>query len=136
MTDVHSKKQRSHNMSCIKSRDTKPELIIRKWLWANGFRYRLHYKKLPGKPDIVFPGKAKVILVHGCFWHKHSCKYFKWPQNNTIFWKKKINDNVDRDRKNLIDLKSLGWSILVVWECETKKSNQLKTFEKIHKFLM
>jgi len=119
--DVHSPEQRSYNMSRIKGKNTKPELLVRKWLWSHSYRYRLHRKDLPGKPDIVFPGRKKVIFVHGCFWHKHNCKYFKWPQTNTDFWKKKINKNVRRDQKNYQALTADGWDYFIIWECELKE---------------
>src|SRR3972149_5431133 len=98
--DVHSPEKRSYNMSRIRGRNTKPEILVRKWLWANGYRYRLHRNDLPGKPDIVFPGRRKAIYVHGCFWHRHVCSYFKWPQTNSDFWEDKINGNVRRDQEN------------------------------------
>ena len=131
--DVHSPEQRSYNMSRIKGKNTKPELLIRKWLWSQGYRYRLHRKDLPGKPDIVFSGRKRVVFVHGCFWHKHDCKYFKWPQTNSEFWKKKINENVRRDQKNYRTLTVYGWSYFIVWECQVRGENseilgQLKNF--------
>jgi len=118
--DVHSPEQRSYNMSQIKGKNTKPELLVRKWLWSRGYRYRLHRKDLPGKPDIVFPRQKKAVFVHGCFWHKHDCRYFKWPRTNREFWKKKINENVRRDQKNYQDLIADGWNYFIVWECELK----------------
>ncbi|WP_319506045.1 very short patch repair endonuclease [uncultured Methanolobus sp.] len=123
MVDVHSRKQRSYNMSQIKGKDTKPEMIVRKWLWNNRYRYRLHQKNLPGKPDIVFPGKKKAIFVNGCFWHKHDCKYFKWPKSNTEFWNQKIEGNVKKDAENYSKLVSQGWKYLVIWECELKRAD-------------
>lgn len=134
--DVHNKKTRSFNMSRITGKDTKPELILRKWLWNNGFRYRLHKKDLPGKPDIIFPGKKKTVFVHGCFWHKHNCKYFKWPKSNVDFWKKKINETSKRDLRKNRELKSLGWDILVVWECELKNPKESGIFNKVTKYLV
>lgn len=135
MVDVHSSERRSYNMSRIKGKDTKPEMIVRKWLWHNDYRYRLHYRKLPGKPDIVFPGRKKVIFVHGCFWHKHDCNYFKWPKSNPDFWKKKIEGNVIRDNKNYSNLNYQGWEYLVVWECETKEKNLEPLWNKLIFFL-
>lgn len=132
--DVHSKKQRSFNMSQIKGKDTKPEIILRKLLWNNGYRYRLYSKKLPGKPDIVFSGRKKVIFVNGCFWHKHNCKYFVWPKTNKQFWKDKILGTVKRDKANHEKLTALGWDYIVIWECEIK-DNLKKTFKNIEKFL-
>jgi DNA mismatch endonuclease (patch repair protein) len=119
--DVHSPEQRSYNMSRIKGKNTKPELLVRKWLWSRGYRYRLHRKDLPGKPDIVFPRQRKAVFVHGCFWHKHDCRYFKWPRTNREFWKKKINENVRRDQKNYQDLIADDWNYFIVWECELKE---------------
>lgn len=115
--DVHTPLQRSYNMSQIKCKDTKPEILIRKWLFAQGFRYRLHSKYLPGKPDIVFTTKKIAIYVHGCFWHKHRCKYFKWPETNKEFWVEKITANVNRDKKNYLKLKKMGWKYIILWEC-------------------
>lgn len=133
--DVHSPKTRSFNMSRIKGKDTKPERILRKWIWENGFRYRLHYKKLPGKPDIVFPGRRKVIFVHGCFWHKHNCRYFKWPATNTEFWRGKIEGNVERDLNNCKKLESLGWQYLVLWECMINNKGKDDIVDQIVTFL-
>ncbi len=131
--DVHSPEQRSYNMSRIKGRNTKPELLVRKWLWSRGYRYRLHRKDLPGKPDIVFPRQRKAVFVHGCFWHKHDCKYFTWPRTNREFWKKKINENVRRDQKNYKAMMADGWNYFIVWECQVRGENpevfdQLKSF--------
>lgn len=108
-------------MSGIRAKNTKPELIIRKALHAAGFRYRLHVRNLPAKPDLVFPKYAAVVLIHGCFWHGHDCRYFKIPQTRTEFWQEKINTNAQRDRKQLGELRALGWRILVIWECATRK---------------
>lgn len=131
--DVHSPGIRSYNMSRIRYKNTKPELLVRKWLWAHGYRYRLHQKGLPGKPDIVFPGLKKAVFVHGCFWHKHDCTHFKWPQTRSGFWNKKINENVMRDQKNFDALIASGWSYFIIWECQiTGKDpviyNQLEKF--------
>jgi DNA mismatch endonuclease, patch repair protein len=132
--DVHSPEQRSYNMSRIKSENTKPELLVRKWLWAHGYRYRLHRKDLPGKPDIIFPGRKKALFMHGCFWHKHDCRYFKWPQTNTEFWEKKINENVRRDQRTYQALTAYGWSYFIVWECDLK-NNVSETLYKIKLFI-
>ena len=132
--DVHSPEQRSYNMSRIKGKNTKPELLVRKWLWSRGYRYRLHWKDLPGKPDIVFPWQRKVIFVNGCFWHKHDCKYFKWPRTNREFWKKKINENVRRDQKNYQDLIADDWNYFIVWECELKNESSV-VLSKLESFL-
>ena len=120
--DVHDKKTRSYNMSRIKNSDTKPEEIVRKYLFSQGFRYRKNDKRLPGTPDIVLPKYRTVIFINGCFWHKHEgCKYFVWPKSNVAFWKKKIKDTVERDRKKTMELKNLGWHVIVVWECQLRK---------------
>ncbi|MBE0523396.1 MAG: DNA mismatch endonuclease Vsr [Methanosarcinales archaeon] len=133
--DVHSPDQRSFNMSRIKGKNTKPEMIIRRWLWQNGYRYRLHRKDLPGKPDLVFAGRRKVIFVNGCFWHKHNCSYFRWPKSNVEFWRQKIEGNVQRDADNFVALTSNGWSYLIVWECEIKEKNLEPLWERIKEFL-
>ena len=127
--DVHNKETRSYNMSCIKGKNTKPEELVRKYLFSQGFRYRKNDKRLPGHPDIVLPKYKTVIFVNGCFWHGHEgCKYFVWPQNNAEFWKNKINTNKERDRRKEDELKALGWKVLVIWECELKddKDNHLQ----------
>lgn len=109
-------------MSGIRGKDTKPEMIIRKALHAAGYRYRLHVPNLPGKPDLVFPKHRAVVFIHGCFWHGHNCRYFKIPQTHTEFWQEKINSNIQRDQKQLNELRALGWRILVIWECATRKN--------------
>ncbi len=133
--DVHSKEQRSYNMSRIKGKDTKPEMKVRRWLWDNGYRYRLHRKDLPGKPDIVFPGKKKAVFVHGCFWHKHNCRYFKWPKSNTEFWSQKIEGNVQRDTDNYLKLTSEGWEYFVIWECELKTKDLKPVWIRLKAFI-
>lgn len=120
--DVHNKKTRSYNMSRIRGKDTKPEELVRKYLFSQGFRYRRNDKCLPGTPDIVLPKYKTVIFVNGCFWHGHEgCKYFVWPQNNADFWKEKINANIQRDKKKAEELEQLSWRVIVVWECQLKK---------------
>ena len=118
--DVHSPDQRSFNMSRIKGKDTRPEMIVRKWLWANGYRYRLHRKDLPGKPDIVLPRYRTTILVHGCYWHRHGCWMTTTPASRQDFWLAKFQENVDRDRRNLQALQNGGWRVMVVWECSLR----------------
>lgn len=119
--DVHDKRTRSFNMSRIKGKQTKPELIVRKYLFSNGFRYRINDTRLPGTPDIVLPKYRTVIFVNGCFWHGHEgCRFFVWPQNNADFWRSKILANVERDHKKESELKALGWNVIVVWECQLK----------------
>ena len=125
MTDVHDKKTRSFNMSQIKGKDTKPEMLVRKFLFSNGFRYKLHDKKLPGKPDLVFPKYKKVVFIHGCFWHGHDgCKYFVIPNTRTEWWLNKINRNKDKDAESIIELKKRGWETITIWECELKPENR------------
>ena len=132
--DVHDKKTRSYNMSRIKGKNTKPEEIVRKYLFSKGFRYRKNDKKLPGTPDIVLPKYKTVIFVNGCFWHGHKdCRYFVIPKTNTDFWLNKINTNIERDKRKQEALKELGWNVIVVWECELKKQTKefaLKTIEE------
>jgi len=117
MADLLTPKQRSYNMSRIRGRDTKPELILRRGLHALGLRFRLHRKDLPGTPDLVFPRYRTVIQVHGCFWHGHNCAMFKWPATRADFWKGKILGNRKRDQAALLALNEMGWRALVVWEC-------------------
>lgn len=107
-------------MSGIRGKNTKPEIVIRKALFAKGFRYKLHDKKLPGQPDLVFPKYRAVIFVHGCFWHMHGCHLFKWPSTRQAFWREKITGNSERDKKNIITLQETGWRVLIVWECAVK----------------
>lgn len=130
--DVHDKKTRSYNMSCIKGKNTKPEEIVRKALFAKGFRYRKNDRRLPGTPDIVLSKYRTVIFVNGCFWHGHKgCKYFVVPKTNTEFWLNKINSNIDRDTIKATQLKELGWRVITVWECELKKDKREQTLENI-----
>jgi len=134
MTDIKSKEDRSKNMSAIRSKNTKPEIIVRKYLFSNGFRYRVNVSKLPGKPDIVLPKYKTVIFVNGCFWHLHEgCKYFVWPKNNADFWKNKIQGNVERDKRNYEILIAAGWKVIVVWECQLKHSKKEETLENLKK---
>jgi DNA mismatch endonuclease (patch repair protein) len=125
--DIYSKEKRSEIMSKVRSSGTKPEVIVRKKLHSLGFRFRLHNKALPGKPDIVLPKHRVVVFVHGCFWHHHNgCGKSKLPTSNAKFWRTKIFENVRRDAKIKADLKKLGWRILVIWECETKNTTFAK----------
>ena len=113
--------QRSRNMSAIKSKNTKPEITLRKLLHSMGYRFRLHRKDLPGSPDIVLPKYKTVIFVHGCFWHRHeNCKYASTPKTREEFWEAKFRENINRDKLNQENLSSKGWKIIVVWECEIK----------------
>lgn len=136
MADVHSKRIRSYNMSQIRSKNTKPELIVRKALFAAGFRYRLHDKKLPGKPDIVLKKYKTIIFVHGCFWHGHKkCRYFVVPKTRTKWWLNKINTNIVNDVKAVKALRKEGWSIINIWECDLKKNKTDTTLLKVLKRL-
>ena len=121
MADNHSKEVRSMNMSHIRSKNSKPEELVRKHLFSKGFRYRKNVKTMPGCPDIVLPKYKTVIFVNGCFWHKHDCPRFVWPSSNEDYWRPKIMGNVERDKRNLAELQQLGWNVLTVWECELKK---------------
>jgi DNA mismatch endonuclease (patch repair protein) len=132
MADVHTKAQRSYNMSRIRSTNTKPEMLVRKFLHAQGFRYRLHDKKLPGKPDIVLPKYKTVIFVHGCFWHGHEgCKYYVVPKTRAEWWLDKINTNKTNDSKALKALKKDGWKLVEIWECDLKASKMEKRMMKL-----
>ena len=132
MADVHTQEQRSYNMSRIRSTNTKPEMQVRKFLHANGFRYKLHDKTLPGKPDIVLPKYKTVIFVHGCFWHGHEgCKYYVVPKTRTNWWLNKINGNIANDVKAIKALKKEGWKIINLWECDLKSHAVNKTFAKL-----
>lgn len=121
MADNHTKEIRSMNMSHIRSTNSKPEEIVRKYLFSKGFRYRKNVKKLPGYPDIVLAKYQTVIFVNGCFWHKHDCPRFVWPSSNQDYWRPKILRNVERDQLSRQELEALGWKVIVVWECELKK---------------
>lgn len=132
-TDVYSQEKRSEVMSKVHSSNTRPELAVRRNLHSLGFRFRLHKKNLPGKPDIVLPRHRSIILVHGCFWHHHvQCGKFKLPVSNAAFWRSKILRNVQRDKQNISELKRLGWRVLVIWECEIRTSRYLG---KLKRFL-
>jgi DNA mismatch endonuclease (patch repair protein) len=121
MADVHEPHIRSYNMSQIRSKNTKPEMLVRKFLHACGFRFRLHAKDLPGKPDLVLPKFKTVIFVHGCFWHGHdNCRYYVIPKTRTEWWLNKINRNKENDRKAIDKLESAGWRIIEIWECQIK----------------
>lgn len=123
MADNHSKDVRSYNMSQIRSTNNKPEETVRKYLFSQGFRYRKNDKRFPGKPDIVLPKYKTAVFVNGCFWHMHDCGRFVWPSSNQDYWQPKILRNVERDKANIVLLKDMGWKVIVVWECELKKSN-------------
>lgn len=134
MTDHVDSSKRSLIMSAVHSKDTKPEMAVRKAVHALGYRYRLHAANLPGKPDLVFPSRGKVIFVHGCFWHRHSkCKYATMPKTRPEFWQDKFSANMTRDRRTRRELKQLGWEVLTVWQCELKKPEKLT--ERLNDFL-
>ncbi len=124
MADKLTPQKRSANMAAIRSKNMKPELIVRKWLFARGYRYRLHGKGLAGKPDLVFASRKKVIFVHGCFWHQHDdpdCLDGRRPKTRLDYWDKKLSGNLARDQRNLASLQQAGWQVMTVWECETKR---------------
>lgn len=131
--DVHTKETRSYNMSRIRNKNTKPEELVRKYLFSRGLRYRKNVNKLPGCPDVVLPKYKTVIFVNGCFWHVHEgCRYFKWPENNKEFWENKLLENKRRDNIKIQELVELGWRVIVVWECELKKKNQTERLNKLY----
>jgi len=125
MTDVVDPEKRKHMMAGIKNKHTRPELILRKQLFARGLRYRLHARDLPGKPDLLFPQYKIALFVNGCFWHGHPCHLFKWPQTRQTFWREKILSNKMRDAKNYFTLKEMGWRVLVIHECALKGKQKM-----------
>jgi len=132
MADVHSKAVRSYNMSRIKGKDTKPEMLVRKFLFSNGFRYRLHVKNLPGKPDIVLRKYKTAVFVNGCFWHAHEgCKYYVIPKTRTDWWLNKLSINKQKDGENFSKLEVAGWKIIVIFECELKPNKRIQTLNKL-----
>ncbi|MGO9613053.1 MAG: very short patch repair endonuclease [Dissulfurispiraceae bacterium] len=124
MVDRLTPEQRHRCMSRIRAKNTGPEIIVRKIVYGLGYRFRIHRKDLPGKPDLVFPRLRKVIFVHGCFWHMHNCTDL--PKTNAEFWVKKLRRNVERDKKNRTDLRKLDWKVLVIWECQMHDQDKLK----------
>lgn len=132
MTDVLSKEQRKRCMSKIKSKDTKPEMLVRRFLFSHGFRFRLHRKDLPGNPDIVLPKFKTVIFINGCFWHGHrDCKFATIPETNRDFWLSKISGNIIRDNESVERLKQSGWKVIVIWQCELKPKVKDQTLEQL-----
>ena len=132
MTDVLSKEQRKRCMSHVRGKDTKPEVMVRQFLFAQGFRYRLYRKDLPGKPDIVLPKYKTVIFINGCFWHGHSgCKYATIPEANHDFWLTKISGNVERDKSNYAKLFELGWKVIEIWQCKLKPKFREQTLNNL-----
>ncbi len=123
-------------MSRISGKDTKPEELVRKYLFSKGFRYRKNVRTLPGSPDLVLPKYHTVIFVNGCFWHGHkNCKYFVWPKSNTEFWRKKIEANMERDKGKKSQLEDMGWTVLTVWECELRPKERQTTLERLENTL-
>lgn len=132
MTDVLSKEQRKRCMSHIRSKDTKPEVMVRHFLFSRGFRYRLYRKDLPGKPDIVLTKYKTVIFINGCFWHGHEdCKYATLPRENHDFWLTKISGNIERDKLNYEKLNKLGWKVIKIWQCELKPKFRENTLNNL-----
>jgi DNA mismatch endonuclease (patch repair protein) len=129
MVDIFSRHKRSKIMSKISSHDTKPEILVRKFLFSQGFRFRKNDNRYPGKPDIILPKYKIAIFIHGCFWHNHNCNRGRIPKTNTKFWQKKINDNKKRDKKNQINLLNQGWKVIVIWQCEI--NNKMKMKERL-----
>lgn len=128
MADVHNVEQRSRNMAAIKGKNTKPELRIRSLLHSLGYRFRLHRKDLPGKPDIILPKYNVAIFVHGCFWHRHDCAYGSVvPATRPEFWAAKLRGNAERDKRNQEALRAKGWTVATIWECQTRDSQKLKS---------
>ena len=137
MADVHDKATSSYNMSRIKGKDTKPEMLVRRFLHAQGFRYRLHVKNMPGKPDIVLPKYKTVIFIHGCFWHGHrNCKYYVVPKTRTEWWLNKINSNIANDKNAVKILKKEDWKIITVWACSLKPKKIDKTLRQLIIYLI
>jgi len=133
MTDKRSEEARSYNMSRIPSKNTKPEEIVRKYLFAKGLRYLKNDKRYPGKPDLIFPKYMTAVFVNGCFWHSHqSCKYFVVPKSNQEFWTVKLQKNCYRDKRNINKLKDMGWKVLIVWECELRKGIIERTLQNLY----
>ena len=132
MADIKTKESRSYNMSRIAGKDTKPEELVRKYLFSKGFRYRKNVRKLPGTPDLVLPKYRTVIFVNGCFWHGHEgCKYFVWPKNNAEFWRQKIETDISRDQRKEAQLRDMGWNVMIVWECELRAPKRQATLERL-----
>lgn len=132
MSDVLSTQQRHANMAAIHGKGTKPEMVVRRYLWGHGFRYRLNHPRLPGKPDIVMRKYRTCIFINGCFWHGHEgCKYYTIPKTNTEFWENKVNRNKERDNEVKHQLATMGWHSITIWECELKPKVREKTLESL-----
>ena len=134
MSDIYSKQKRSDIMSHISGKETKPEILVRKFLFSNGFRFKKNVKDLSGKPDVVLPKYKTVIFVHGCFWHGHTCKRGVLPTTNVEFWKSKIGGNIERDMRDITELEKQGWNVIVIWQCEMKNMELQK--ERLSKLLL
>lgn len=134
MADTMTKEERSRCMAAIKGKDTKPELLVRRYLFSRGLRFRIHVRTLPGSPDVVLPKYRTVIFINGCFWHGHEgCRYFRMPGSNVEFWEAKISRNTARDKKNVADLEAMGWRVITVWECELRTKPLLaETLERLY----
>ena len=135
MVDVFNNFKRSKIMTAIKSKNTKPELVVRKLLHSKGYRFKIHDKKLPGKPDIVMPKRMVVVNVHGCYWHYHGCSRSNIPKTQTGYWVDKLENNKRRDFQNKRKLKRLGWKVIDVWECTLRKKNLEKTFNRLEQLI-
>ena len=133
MADNRTQQQRSETMRAVRGKDTGPEWFVRRLLHGQGYRYRLHDPDLPGKPDLVFASRGKVIFVHGCFWHAHGCRYGQAPKSKLDYWLPKLEANKGRDREKASQLRALGWSVLAVWQCETLAPKRL--YRKLQRFL-
>lgn len=130
--DIFSREQRSEVMSRIRGRDTKPEMLVRRAAHALGYRFRLHRNDLPGRPDLVFPKRRIALFVHGCFWHRHpGCRLAYNPKSNTQFWNGKFERNVERDRRTIDELRTLGWTPKVIWECQTRKTGMVEDLQEL-----
>lgn len=124
LADIFTKKKRSQIMASISGKETEPEILVRRFLFRQGFRFRKNVKTIPGKPDILLPKYQAIIFIHGCFWHGHDCKKATRPTSNVEFWNRKIQGNMDRDKQVISDLKKLGWKVLTVWDCELKNKER------------
>ena len=133
MADTVSKEKRSEIMSHVTGKETKPEIIVRKYLFARGLRYRKNVKRLPGTPDIVFPKYKTAVFVNGCFWHGHKgCRYSHLPSSNFEYWEKKIADNIERDERKKRELEGLGYRVLIIWQCQLKSNTKIETLEALY----
>ncbi len=130
--DTLTASQRSHRMSLVRDKNTKPEWVVRRLVHGMGFRYRLHRRDLPGRPDLVFPSRRRVIFVHGCFWHRHAnCRLARWPKSRLAFWKPKLEENRARDVRHLRELNRLGWRSMIIWECELSNLDRIEKVARI-----